>query len=65
MNAAALESDPDRMTPDELRLELARTELALERAQASSNAPWARHVIEALQAERERLRERLRGTPGR
>ncbi len=60
MNPHPVQPHVDGLGLAELRLELGRTELALERAATSSNAPAADAVIAALQKERDRLRERLR-----
>jgi hypothetical protein len=60
MNVARIESPLDRLSLPEVRLELTRVELALENALRSSNAPQAGLIVEALQTELVRLRERLR-----
>ncbi|HRQ64659.1 MAG TPA: hypothetical protein PKZ76_07350 [Xanthomonadaceae bacterium] len=60
MNARTFDSKDERSSPAEMRMELGRIELALERARASSNASSVQGVLDALTRERDLLRERLR-----
>jgi hypothetical protein len=60
MNAHTFNSKVEPLSPAEMRVELGRIELAIERARASSNASSVQGVLDALTRERDLLLDRLR-----
>jgi hypothetical protein len=60
LNAVVRPPQAHHLGPAQLREELARVEMALERAASSANTAAAMQVVAALEREREELLERLR-----